>query len=132
MIIATLTALILLFGGGGSLGALYDLNALDQRVKSEVTDKDRRKAARAIVKTMKDSAKRHQNVIKTTSEELNASLSAFTQDTPGLDEAWSAYRARMAEFHAEAIEQRFALKEHVTRDEWARIFAVTDPDSSGR
>ena len=122
MIIAALTALILLLGGSGALGSLYDLNDMDKRVQAAVADRDRRGAARAVVSDMKDSARRHHEVIESTTSKLDEHLSEFVADPAGVDDVWSVYMKRLKAFHNESIEQRFALRAQVSREEWALIF----------
>jgi len=91
MIISTITALSLLFGGG-NLGAFFEIPKVEKLIKENVEDKDRKKEAKAIskeyFKVVRKLRKEENKVIKelkkvaairsTTKEELNGLIDSIS------------------------------------------------------
>jgi len=91
MIISTITALSLLFGGG-NLGAFFEIPKVEKLIKEKVDDKDRKKEAKAIskeyFKDVRKIRKEENKVIKelkkvaairsTTKEELNGLIDSIS------------------------------------------------------
>jgi Tfp pilus assembly major pilin PilA len=117
----------MLLGGtvmaAGVFGTGKSLDDLEKAVKKEVTDKSRQDAARAVIanwsknveKFIKESGKRQKALTKlmrrhdTTRQELDTIMAEQTSASDGIDQR--------------AIDYRFALKDHLKREEWGRVFA---------
>jgi len=118
----------LLLGGAavmaaGVFGTGKSLEDLDKAVKKEVTDKSRRDAARQVIadwskdvkKFVKESGSRQKAVTKlmrrhdATRPELDALMAEQSQAGDGIEQR--------------VVDYRFALKDHLDREEWRLVFA---------
>jgi len=108
--------------GGGMAGYLYNLNDMEKAVKSEVQDDARKSAAVDVVKAMQDRDKEFRDTVVDYVDKVDQQFNGAViteADAKGLlgpyDEAVKAYQDDMTS-------SRFALREQISREEWAAIF----------
>ena len=123
MLIALVTALLLMTGGGVA-GYIYDLNGLEKTVKSEVQDDTRKDAAVDIVKSMQDRDKEFRNTLTDYIESLDKQFQGRTLSEAEVNDIIGTYTEKVTDYQDDMIDSRFALREQVSRDEWAVIFAA--------
>ncbi len=121
MVIATLAALFLLFGGS-KMPFSQSLDVTTKQVKACVQDPARRERALAVIKQMEEVGKADQKERKAfekTLGEIGARRGATMEE----------FRAANAGFEPQetaAVERsfalRFQLKEALTREEWGKVF----------
>ena len=119
MIVGIATLIMSLFGGG-SLDVFY-IDKIEQGIKKEVDDKDRKKDLQSDLKAYTKSVKEFNKVLKNQLKDLKKkNLDRSTT------EEWYAefYESRMQErikLQKTFIEQRISLQEKITDDEWNAI-----------
>ena len=122
MIIAMLAALFLV--GGGSSGALLEsITAIDDGIKTYVEDPQARDAARDVVNSMEDTTKQFGSLSSDTLDALKNVMEDPSATDADIDSIWNKYFDGTTQFNLEMVDRRFDLKEHITREEWAQIFA---------
>ena len=126
MIIALVTALLLV-SGGGAAGYLYDLNALEKNVKTEVTDPDRKSAAVDVVKQMQDLDKNYRKSLSDFADDLAARDPDAILTEQQVNEVVAPFAEEVEAYQQGVIDKRFELRDQVNREEWAGLFP---PDRS--
>jgi len=123
MIIATVTAIILLMGGGG----FSFENALKPLAEQAILDKDLRKQVLAIAREMDKERKELDEHLKETSKELNGK----NKDYDASPEDFSMRYAKTDQAREKAqnnlIELRFKMRELLTAEQWEALFGNTVP-----
>ena len=121
MLIALFTILFL----GGSDSATLDFIAGTQdNVKLVMEKDDRRKEALVTLKAMKKRAEAHNDVVKTTSKDLNGALRNIEDNDEEIDTIWYRYFAQRESYNRDMLELRFQLTDHLTREEWQEVFGA--------
>jgi hypothetical protein len=124
MIVATITALLLLFGGGGSLEQyLLDVK---KPVKAHVEDKDRAKTVIALSKSLgKDLEKRNKEMVSIQGDfvTLHTSFEASEEDFQAVIDRLMTERNRGQE---QILDTRDRMRRAMSADEWAAVFNPTD------
>ncbi len=118
MIIATVTAIILLMGGGG----FSFEDALKPLAEQAILDKDLRKQVLAVAKEMDKERKDLAKHLKETSKELNEKNKNY--DTTPEDFSMRYAKSDQAREKAQnnVIELRFKMKELLTAEQWEALF----------
>lgn len=119
--LAALITFLLLSGGGGTAGLLYDTSEVKKDVKAYVIADERKKAALSIVERWKSRIKEQNKLLKSWSSELDDTLAIYSENDAAVDAAWSAYFQQTEAFYAELSEMRFELKDQVTQEEWEQF-----------
>lgn len=119
MIIGIVTLIMMLFGGG-SLDVFY-IDKIEQGIKKEVVDKDRKKDIQSDLKAYTKSVKEFNKVRKNQLKDLRKKN--LEKSTSG---NWymEFFESRMQErinLQKTFIEQRIALQQKITDDEWGNI-----------
>lgn len=114
--------LAVLFLGGSSFFALEAIDVYQDRAKDAIVDVDRRSQADDIFDQMKDAADSVSDAAKVAIDKLDDLASAKDVDRPDVDAAVADYWKQLQDGHRSLIDNRFELKEVVTRDEWEAIF----------
>jgi hypothetical protein len=124
MIIATITALSILFGGGNLQGAFFEIPKVEKLIKENVEDKDRKKEAKAIskeyYKAVKKIRKEEKKKIKelkktaairsTTKEELNELIDSISSIDQKGQQTW--------------IKLRLDITKTLTKEEFDKIIVA--------
>ena len=121
MLIALFTIMFL----GGSESATLDFIADTQdNVKLVMEKDDRRKEALVTLKAMKKRAEAHNDVVKTSSKDLNRSLGNIEDQYEEIDTTWYRYFAQREAYNRDMLDLRFELKDQLTREEWQEVFGA--------
>lgn len=119
-----LAALIgILFLGGSSTQLLENIDAYQDRVKTVISDSDRRKEALTVLKSMEKRTKSRNKMVKNTNKQLSKLLGDHGVADAELDTVWDGYMQGIEAYHRDMIDIRFDLKQHVSKREWETIFA---------
>ena len=125
MLIALIT---ILFLGGSSTGMLDFIAASEDSVKIEVEDDDRRKNALAAVKELKKRTKARNKQVNRFRKDLAAVLRSEAVSDSDIDLVWDEYFSEIEDYNQDVLNLRFELLDHLTRDEWQRVFAATEAE----
>lgn len=120
MLIATITALILIFGGSS---LEFYLTNLKKPVKEHVADKDRRDAILDAGKNLENELKDLRKEIEENFEHLvriHGKYESTPADYMAGGEGLMADQRKMATL---ILDARDTMREHTTREEWEAIFA---------
>jgi len=120
MIIATVTALYLIFGGGNWW--VSEIKSVEKIAKQVLPADERRDAVLDAFDEMKDLAKARGKVQKETADVLAEVIEDHGSDEAVLREILSGYRSDTVVFYQTLAAQRMALKEQLTEQEWAEIY----------
>jgi len=119
MIIATITVLFLMFGGGNWW--VSEIKSVEKEVKQVLPDDERRESVLAALDVMKDTAKARGKAQKDTQKRLDELLEDHGSDESELRAILDEYRLGSVEFYQQLAEQRMALTEQVSEDEWSAV-----------
>jgi hypothetical protein len=119
MLIALFTIFIL--GGGG--GLIGDIKEVRKDVKAVMEKSDERDAALITLKQMEKLTNQRDKNLKKYLKQFLATVSDHEYKISDLDQLWDEYRGTRSNFNREFIELRFELKEHISREDWARVFS---------
>lgn len=129
MVIATLTALFLLFGGS-KLPFTQSLDVTTKQVKTFVQDQARRERALAILGQMENVGKQDQKDRKEFEKALEP-LGARRGATMGEFEVpYRSFEPKQAAVVEQSFALRFQLKDTLTREEWAKVFPPAAPPAA--
>ena len=118
MIIATLTALMLLFGGAGSSFDVYRDAAAEV-----IKDKDRVKQIKVITKQADKKRKSLEKYFNKTSKELVGIITRPDLNVEEVNTYFDEVEKRREEFQEEMIKLRFQAKNLTSRQEWEAMYA---------
>ena len=120
--IAALLGLLFLAGGAGSALLEY-LDELQDDVKTVIADSERRAQATAVLKRFEDRVDQREDDISDTTDQLIDLIADHAVTDAALDAVWQADTPSADAYHRDMIDLRFELKQHITREEWAELFA---------
>ena len=120
MLIALFTILIL---GGSSTGMLDFIADTQDTVKVVMESDDRRKDVLATLKETKKRTEAHNDVVKSSSKDLNKVLGDNEVTDAEIDIIWYRYFAEREAYNRDMLDLRFQLKDQMTREEWQQVFA---------
>lgn len=84
---------------------------------------DERNAALSTLKQMETLTKRRDKSIKKIQKQMIATIAIHGHEIDDLDQLWTEYRGTRSIFNNEFLELRFELKEHISREDWAKLFS---------
>ena len=125
MLIALIT-IMFLGGGGGSAVLAYIAESTDM-VKEVLQDDDRREEALETMASLKDLGKQHSKARQNVVKQMKKALADHETSPDVIDELWASYYQQVREINDATLEQRFELREQLTREEWGRVFQ--DPET---
>lgn len=125
MLIALMT---ILFLGGSSFGPMLYIDEARDNAKSAIIDDDQRKLVRDDLKSMKSRAKQYTKSVDGLTKDLRKEFGDRAAGEADLDVYWDHVFALNESLSEDLIDMRFALRDKVSREEWAGLFPV---DSSG-
>ncbi len=120
MLVALLTALLFL-GGSSALSSGMISDAQDN-VKQIMAKNDQRKAALNVLKQMEKRTKAQNKITNKFSKQLGKALSDHDFAIEDFDRMWDDYHKDRSSFQRDLIDLRFELKEHISREEWEKLF----------
>jgi len=126
MVIATLAALFLIFGGS-KMPFSQPLDVTTKQVKAFVQDEARRDRALAILKQMEEVGKENQKERKAfekTLDKLGARRGATMEEFQAANAAFEPQETSAVE---KSFALRFQLKDTLTREEWSKVFPPPAP-----
>ena len=126
MIIATLAALFLLFGGS-ILPFTHTLEVAAKQVKEFVPDKVERERALAILEQMKDVVKQDQKNLKEFEKTLDTLAARRDATMQEFEAAYETFEPQQTAAVEKEIALRFQLKDTLSREEWGKVFPPTAP-----
>ena len=88
-----------------------------------IVDPERREQAKDIFDQMEDTAKDRQKVLDDTIDQLSDMAANQDYETAEIDSIIAGYWSDVEMRHGQFVELRSGLKNQVTREEWAAIFA---------
>jgi hypothetical protein len=121
MLIATIVAILFLGGGG----AWFDdeLSQLKKNTKEVVESGEVRDEALNIIKEMKKLSSDQGKLAKSRSKQISSLLEDRTVGQAELDAVIDGFQASTVAFQQNLTTKRFELKEKVTREQWAKMYA---------
>jgi len=122
MLIATLTALYLLFWSSSSTPLMSNLDQVEKRIKANVEDAARREQALQIVDRMEDANKAYWTQREKAAKSLAALIGNRATQPPALKSALDPLLADASRVRAQLVDLRFQLKSVLTANEWAAVF----------
>ena len=122
MLIATLTALYLLFWSSSSAPLLSNLDQTEKLINANVTDDARRERALQIVGRMKDAHKAYWTQRGQVSKSLAALLETRATQQAALESALNPLLADSNSMRDQLVDLRFQLKSVLTANEWTAVF----------
>ena len=125
MLIALMT---ILFFGGSSTGMLDFIAETGDSIKTEVENDERRKDALATVKELKKRTKTRNKQVKRARKDLATVLRSQMASDSDIDLVWDEYFSEIEDYNQDVLNLRFELLDHLTRDEWQRVFAATEAE----
>lgn len=127
MIIATVTAIILLMGGG----SFSFENALKPHVEEAIPDKELRKAVLNIAKEMDEERESFSDSMKEHGGELRDLNKKRTLSSADYDRFFEGTDKRRDEARQRTIDLRFKMKALLTAEQWEAIFGPATAPVSG-
>jgi hypothetical protein len=121
--LVTLITIFILGGGSGLSGFIYDLGDVKKEIKTVVTDPDRQAGALEIIKDAKSSTKALGKSLKNFSKELDGKLDDPDLSAAELNTIWDGFMEEVAGYHEYFIDQRFELRDQLSKEEWNAIFS---------
>lgn len=121
MIIATVTALMYLWGGGGM--ELFSLEHLKPQIEQYVNSGERQDQLLALIKVEDKKMvefNKEANAAGKKLLELNKDYDANADEFQGIIDD---FEPQLLQAQSRYVELRFALKEKMTREEWQAVFA---------
>jgi hypothetical protein len=121
MLIATIVAILFLGGGG----AWFDdeLSQLKKNTKEVVESGEVRDEALNIIKEMKKLSSDQGKLAKSRAKQISSLLEDRTVGQAELDAVIDGFQASTVAFQQNLTTKRFELKEKVTREQWAQMYA---------
>ena len=126
MIIATLAALSLFFGGS-MLAFTHTLEVTTKQVKKVVPDGIRREHALAILKQMEEVAKQDGKNLKEFEKAVDTLAARRDATRQEFKAAYETLEPQQTAAVEKKIALRFQLKDTLTREEWGKIFPPAAP-----
>ncbi len=120
MLIALFTILLL---GGSSTATLAYIADTQDSVKTVMVKDGQQKGALSTLKAMKKRTNARNKKVKRASKDLNKALGQEDMNPADIDAIWAGYFAEIDQYDHDMLDLRWALKEHINREEWAAIFS---------
>jgi len=125
VIIATVTALYILFGGGSGWWAT-EIKALEKSVKAIEMSEPAREEALEVVDYMSDLSSVRTDQSKAVSKELEKLLESYDGDSASIARQLKFYREDSRAFYSQMVQARFQLKENFTAEQWEALFPAAE------
>ena len=126
MIIATLAAVFLLFGGS-ILPFTHTLEVTTKQVKKVVPDGIQREHALAILKQMEEVAGQDRKNLEEFEKAVDTLAARRDATTQEFKAAYKTLEPQQTAAVEKEIELRFQLKDTLTREEWGKVFPPAAP-----
>ena len=123
MLIALITMLLL---GGSSTSVLNFIADTTDNVKIVMPKGEAQKAALGTLKAMKKRTSAHNKIVSKTAKEISKTLGDHEASVDDVQAIWATYYAEVHNRNSDMLDLRFELKEHISREEWQRVFDDAD------
>ena len=121
MLVATMVALLFLGGGGAWFGD--ELGQLKKSAKEVLDSGDVRDDVLDIIKEMKKLSSDQGKLAKSRSKQISSLMEDRAVDQAELDAVIDSFQVSTVAFRQNLTTKRFELKEKVTREQWAQMYA---------
>ena len=125
MLVALFT--IFFLGGGSPFGPMLFIDDAMKNTKTVIVDKDQQKEVKASLKAIKKRAKQYNSDVKKNLKALTAEDNAHEVSPEAIEAFWTEVFELNDQFSQDFLEMRFALRDQVSREEWAGIFPSDAP-----
>ena len=132
MLIAALTAYLLIHFGSHSSGLTSQLDQTAALIQKDVVDEDHRKQALAIIEQMTAEAKAYAKQREKSVDALNGILGKRTTPVSDIERAAQPLVADDRVSAEKLLDLRFQLKSILTADEWKRVFPAPAAEPAGK
>jgi hypothetical protein len=132
MLIAAITAYLLIHFGSHSAAMTPQLDQTAALIQKEISDEAHRKQALAIVDQMKAEAKAYAKQLEKSVGALNGVLSKRAAATSEIERAAQPLVADDRASAERLLDLRFQLKSVLTPDEWKKVFPGPAADTAGK
>jgi regulator of sigma D len=123
MLIATITAIMILMGGGGPL---FNLDIFKDVLKEQIDDKERRKELLAEAEDANEALKTYRKDLKDTGEKLVTVNKNYYASRNELDAVAALADQRRLDTIRQILDARYNLIEKMTKEEWDAMYAGVD------
>jgi hypothetical protein len=118
MLIATVTTLIILFGGGAG----FSFGVFKDAIKEQIKDKERRKELVAEIDRADAVLKTYRKELKSFSKNLVETNARHDATRGEFDAIAARADVRRIQMTRELLDARFALRDKMTEDEWNAMY----------
>jgi len=132
MLIAAITAYLLIHFGSHSAAMTQQLDQTAALIQKNVSDEAHRKQALAVVDQMKAEAQAAAKQRQKSVDALNSALAKRTTPASDIERATQPLVADDRASAEKLLDLRFQLKSILTPDEWKMVFPAPAADSGGK
>jgi hypothetical protein len=132
MLIAAITAFLLIYFGSHSAAVTPQLDQTAMLIQKNVADEASRKQALAIVDQMKAEAKAYAKQLGKSIDALNRALAKRVTPASDIERAAQPLVAADRASAEKLLDLRFQLKSVLTPSEWKMVFPAPAADAAGK
>ena len=122
MLVATVTALIILFSGGYEI---FFAENVEKGIKEYVLEKERRKELLDLTKEVKKRAKTYNKERKSNYKDFEALYTNFNTSDDELNAFFEDLTEIQREYQEDFVEKRIEITDRITDDEWSNIIGLS-------
>jgi hypothetical protein len=126
MLMALLISLIL-HGSSGTSAIIAAFDHAKASIKADVSDKAQRKELLSVINLEEKASKEDLKNKKENAKELLALVARHDAKAPDIQPVLEKLRADNESYQDRMIRYRFALKEKMSREQWAKVFPSGEP-----
>ena len=123
MIVATVTALIILFSGGYEI---FFAENVEKGIKEYVLEKDRRKELLDMTKEIKNRAKTYNKARKANYKDFKALYTNYNASEDELNAFFENLTGIQRDYQNDFVDKRIEITERITDEEWANIVKLSE------
>ena len=123
MIIATVTALIILFSGGYEI---FFAENVEKGIKEYILEKDRRKELLDMTKEVKSRAKTYNKARKANYKDFKALYTNYNASEDELNAFFENLTGIQSDYQNDFVDKRIEITERITDEEWANIVKLSE------
>lgn len=120
MLIATITVLLIYFGGGDG----FSFQIFEKAMKESIQDEKHRKELTAEVDQAEEAIKSLRKDMKTMTKEFKKATTRYNATRSELDQLLVRIDERRMEATREILDARFALRDKMTEEQWNDTYAL--------
>ena len=123
MIVATVTALIILFSGGYEI---FFAENVEKGIKEYVLEKDRRKELLDMTKEVKNRAKTYNKARKANYKDFKDLYTNYNASEDELNAFFENLTGIQRDYQNDFVDKRIEITERITDEEWANIVKLSE------